>query len=129
MSRHVCIYSETLSAEDLDSLAERYHAAYGLPAAVRMSAPNLTAPGDWAGLLDAANPAVLRYWSAQTRKLSTMLAEAYPSLEEREVRDSILSVLAASWNDNAAGTVVYARELPDYGLAIVFSGFAVDSLG
>jgi hypothetical protein len=43
MSKHVYLYSKTLSAEDLGALVERYHSAYGLPASVRMSAPDVTA--------------------------------------------------------------------------------------
>ena len=127
MSKHVYLYSETLSAEDLAAMAERYHAAYGLPTALRTSAPDVTSPVDWAGLLDHQDEAVLRYWSAQTKRLSTMLAEAYPPLEEGVVRESVLTLLAASWDDDGAGTVVYRRELPDHGLAIVFPGLAVDS--
>jgi len=129
MSKSVYLYSETLSAEALRTLAERYHTAYGLPAEVRLSSPQVTPPADWATLLDHEDPTVLRYWSAQTRQLGTMLAEAFPPLADSAVQDSVLTVLGKSWDDDAAGSVVYRRELPDHGLAIIFQGLAVDSSG
>jgi hypothetical protein len=129
MSRHVHVYSQKLNAEDLGTLAGQYQAAYGLPTAVRTSAPNLTAQAEWPGLLDQPDEAVLRYWSAQTNRLSAMLAEAYPPLEGAVVQDSALTLLASSWDDDTEGTVVYNRELADHGLAIVLQGMEVDSGG
>lgn len=129
MSRQICVYSEKLSAEDLNALAKQYQTVFGLPAAVRTSGPQLTAQADWTGLLNSPDEAVLRYWAAQTKRLSAMLAEAYPPLAGTVLQDDALTVLASSWDDDSVGTVVYNREFADYGLAIVFEGMGVDPDG
>lgn len=129
MSRKVCIYSEKLSAAELQTLAEHYQTSFGVPVSVPVSSPDLTAQADWAGILASPTETVLRYWAAQTKQLSAMLAETYPPENGASVQKEALSVLAEPWNDEAAGTVVYDREFADYGLAIVFQGMSVDPHG
>ena len=129
MSKYVYLYSQTLSAEDLAVLADRYHADFDLPTAVQTTAPELTSPSNWPSLLDIESPVVVRYWMSQTAQLSAMLSEAFPPLNGDAVQDSVLSLLATAWGDDAQGTVVFNRTFTDHGLAIVFQGMSVDSTG
>jgi len=93
------------------------------------STPSLLTLEEWKKSLSDKDDTLWRYWSKQREHYGRLMCDAYALADGERLRAHGFAQLAADWQSERDGTLIYQRETDQLGFYIVFRSYSLGSDG